>query len=84
MGLTLKLKDGKEIDAFEYLKQVVDGMELSEEEKTNLYKDIKEIAENEDGISYIQHRINEKGYVTRADINMAHIWGPGEGAVLGI
>ena len=87
MGYILKIKKSgeiKEVDAFEYLQKVVRKFDLTPEQRESIAKDIKEISEDEDGVSWIQKRLDEGKELTIGDIHMAHIWGPGDGAVLGI
>ena len=87
MGFVLKIKEKKaikEVDALEYLLQVLNDLEVDKEEMATLEREIKEIADNVDGVDWIQKTLNERGVITIGDIHMAHIWGPGEGAVIGI
>ena len=87
MGLVLKIKDKqitKEVDALDYLQQVLNTLKVDKEEKATLEREIKEIAADVDGVSWIQKKLDEGARITEGDIHMAHIWGPGEGAVIGI
>ena len=87
MGYTLKIKANDEIvqvDALEFLQKVIEKFDLTPERREQVNKDIKEISEDEDGVHWIQSRLDEGKELTIGDINMANIWGPGEGAVLGI